>query len=140
MQSTPVKKLLKRGAVLLMAVSAVAIVHAQTQSPGDTSFLPKIKPKSSYLKAPRYSGPPLSTALPTSGAFSGGLGSRGLASSGQRRPPVPRGASRIPTPITPRRNIPQFSAPQPYLPLPSITGRSISRYAITRGITTGLNF
>ena len=116
-----------------LVILIAAIASAQTSS--YSSPLPKA-PKP-FLKAPTYKGPPLSTALPRSGAFSGGL-KTGTTSGTQFRPNYR--SSNPYHPIAPVRPYPQLRGPQPYLPTPSITGRSISQYAISRGITSGLNF
>ena len=131
MRSTDAKPL-KLRLFLLLAMTAGTVVFAQT-SPYST--LPKIP--SPFLKAPKYKGPPLSTALPSSGAFKRGLSMGTTSGTARRSTGVPNRAAYHPiAPIRPYSKATQ----QSYLRTPSITGRSMSAYAMSRGITTGLSF
>lgn len=102
------------------------------QSPG---LQPGTQP---YLRAPGYSGPPLSTALPTGGPFSAGIQMPQGAPTGAS---VGGGASFFPQrPAYP--NVVQNTAnlPQSYLPVIGINGQWMSGYAMYRGVTRGLRF
>ena len=125
------------GCILILLLIVANQPRLLGQSPGYQP--PGYQPGTPYLRAPGYSGPPLSTALPSSGPFSAGIQMPTTPATG-----VPLGTSgggfysqRSPFP-----NVVQNTAtlPDNYLPVPMITGRSMAMYAVGRGITRGMRF
>jgi hypothetical protein len=92
-----------------------------------------------YLRAPGYSGPPLSTALPTAGPYSAGIHMRAPAATGTT--PGMGGVSYYPQSPA-YRNVVQETANLggSYLPVWTFNGQSMASYAQYRGMTRGLRF
>ena len=98
--------------------------------------IPSYQPQP-YLKAPGYSGPPLSTALPSS--FSHGIQMGSSAATGT---PVGSGSG-FGVPMIPTQRFDytrHMIGPQPYLNVDTFTGQMMANYGLYRGVTRGLRF
>ncbi len=124
------------GAALLLLLAGVCISQQQPYgipSPGD--MRPRYSNPTPHLGSTGYSGPPLSTALPSSGPFAQGL-TAGKARSHQSFPSsAPSASFGVSRPNYVQQANREFQS----LPNP-ISGATMSAFALHRGIYGGLRF
>jgi hypothetical protein len=136
--------ILRRMSLLTVATALLTTVHAAQQQPAgypSTGLPPQTQTNPRpHLGSTGY-GPPLSTALPTSGSFSRGL-TMGAQSTG-RRPSISASAG-APSPFASSHvgtRAALNSKVQPsFLPNMAPTGRSMARVSVFRGVYGGVGW
>ena len=116
-------------------LASVAMMMPQTYtSPG---LPPPTQTRTPYLGSTSRSGPPLSTALPTSGPFSRGMTTSVAASTGVRTMPSRSMSPSFGSPpmSSYRNNLNSFHNPEPI-----VSGRSMANVYMQRALYSGVPF